>query len=77
MNRRTITLPDDLAARIDAAVAGGAARSVSGFMQDAVRHYLDLLTARRLATEAARLEPAEEVALARGDAPPGPWGRLA
>lgn len=89
MIRRTVTLPDDLAAQIEAAVAAGAARNVSRFVQEAARRYLDALRGAALAREAARLDPDEELAIAsrssdrRSDGPPpggqrrrSPWGRL-
>lgn len=80
MIRRTITLPDDLALAIEDAVAAGAARNVSRFLQQAARRHLEALGAEQMTTEARRLDPDEETAVARGvhevEARP-PWGRLA
>lgn len=78
MNRRTITLPDDLAAAVDACVEAGLAPNVSRFIQDAVRAHLREWGYLQVAAEAARLDPVEERGLT-GDATPGaspPWGRL-
>jgi Arc/MetJ-type ribon-helix-helix transcriptional regulator len=79
--RRTVSLPDDLAAAIDAAVAAGAAPNVSRFVAAAARRHLDALRAQRLAVEAGRLDPAEEAAMARRPVEPAaergaPWGRV-
>lgn len=78
MIRRTITLPEELAAAVDAAVEAGLAPNVSRFIQEAVRAHLRDWRHVRVAAEAARLDPAEEVRLATGGTPgaPAPWGRL-
>lgn len=79
MTRRTITLPDDLAAAVDALVAAGAARSVSRFFQDGARRHLMALEAERMAGQAELLDAEEETALARATRPArgrAPWGRL-
>jgi len=79
MIRRTITLPDALAAEIDAAVAAGGARNVSRFLQDAARRHLDARRDASLEEQARRLDPDEEIAIARGapaDRGQSPWGRL-
>lgn len=78
MIRRTITLPEDLAGAVDACVEAGLAPNVSRFIQEAVRAHLRDWQHVRLAAEAARLDPEEEVGLT-GDGAPGttaPWGRL-
>lgn len=78
MIRRTITLPEDLADAVDACVEAGLAPNVSRFIQEAVRAHLREWQHVRLATEATRLDLAEEVGLT-GDGTPGPtapWGRL-
>ncbi|MBI2168816.1 MAG: ribbon-helix-helix protein, CopG family [Actinobacteria bacterium] len=79
MLRRTITIPEALAAAIDELVRLGAVPSVSRFFQDAARVHLDGLKAERAAAEALLLDAAEEEALALGDAGEelrSPWGRL-
>lgn len=78
MIRRTITLPDELAAAVDAEVEAGTAPNVSRFIQVAVREHLEALRARRVADEAGLLDPDEEEALARpgGLGTSAPWGRL-
>ena len=77
--RRTVTMPAQLAAAIDAAVADGAEGSVSALLATAARRYLDQLTDDRITTHAARLDPDTELALIRraraGTAPAG-WERL-
>ena len=77
--RRTVTMPAQLAAAVDAAVADGAADSVSALLAAAARRYLDQLTADRIATHAARLDPDTELSLiraARAGAAPTGWERL-
>ena len=77
--RRTVTMPGQLAAAIDGAVADGAADSVSALLAIAARRYLDQLTDDRLTTHAARLDLDTELAIIRraraGTAPAG-WERL-
>jgi Arc/MetJ-type ribon-helix-helix transcriptional regulator len=77
--RRTVTMPAQLAAAIDAAVADGAADSVSALLATAARRYLDQLTDDRITTHAARLDPNTELAViraARNGAAPAGWERL-
>ena len=77
--RRTLTMPTQLAAAIDAAVADGAADSVSALLATAARRYLDQLTDDRITTHAAHLDPDTELALirrARAGVAPAGWGRL-
>lgn len=79
MQRRTVSLPDDVASEIDAFLAGGGAPSASSFFRDAARAYLATRAAEQMAAEAARLDVDEEVALARGSRRAkgrAPWGRL-
>ena len=76
--RRTVTMPAPLAAAVDAAVTDGAADSVSAFIAAAVRGHLDQLADDRMATQAAQLDPATELAVIDGARPgrqPG-WARL-
>lgn len=63
--RRTVTMPAQLAAGIDAAVADDAADSISALLATAARRYLDQLTDDRITTHAARLEPDTELAIIR------------
>jgi Arc/MetJ-type ribon-helix-helix transcriptional regulator len=77
--RRTVTMPARLAAAIDAAVAEGAADSVSALLATAARRYLDQLADDRITTHAARLDLDTELALirrARGGTAPAGWERL-
>ena len=77
--RRTVTMPAQLAAAIDAAVADGAADSVSALLATAARRYLDQLADDRITADAARLDPDTELALvrrARDGAAPAGWERL-
>ena len=79
MPRRTISLPDDLAAEIDDVLASGDAPNVSAFFRDAARRHLVALRSERMVVEAARLDADEETALARASRPRrgrAPWGRL-
>lgn len=76
MIRRTITLSDELASAVDAQVAAGEVSSVSAFVRDAVRNELRRRRDERVATEAAKLDADEEIALARGRDGGGPWRRL-
>ena len=76
--RRTVTMPAQLAAAVDAAVADGAADSVSALLATAVRRYLDQLADDRMTAQAARLDAETERALisrVRRDPQPG-WERL-
>ena len=67
--RRTVTMPAQLAVAIDAAVAGGAADSISALLATAARRYLDQLTDDRIATHAASLDPDTD---SRSSAAPAP-----
>ena len=76
--RRTVTMPAQLAAAVDAAVADGAADSVSALLATAVRRYLDQLADDRMTAQAAQLDAETERALinrVRDDPQPG-WERL-
>jgi Arc/MetJ-type ribon-helix-helix transcriptional regulator len=76
--RRTVTMPAQLAAAVDAAVADGAADSVSALLATAVRRYLDQLADDRMTAQAARLDAETERALTnrvRRDPQTG-WERL-
>ena len=76
--RRTVTMPAQLAAAVDAAVADGAADSVSALLATAVRRYLDQLADDRMTAQAARLDAEIERALinrVRDEPEPG-WERL-
>ena len=77
--RRTVTMPAQLAAAVDAAVADGAADSVSALLATAVRRYLDQLADDRMTAQAARLDAEMERALInrmRDDDPQPGWERL-
>ena len=77
--RRTVTMPAQLAAAIDAAVAAGTADSISALLATAARRYLEQLTDDRITAHAARLDPATEFAViraARTGAAPAGWERL-
>lgn len=73
MQRRTITIPDDVGARIDDLVGGGAFPSVSAFFQDAARSHLAALDGG-VKRSAATVHPAPRTP----EAAPrrSPWGRL-
>ncbi|HLG01205.1 MAG TPA: hypothetical protein VI916_12085 [Acidimicrobiia bacterium] len=67
MQRRTITLPDDLGAEIDRLVESGAVASVSRFFQDAARGHLANLSART---------PRSAASVRRRTPQRSPWRRL-
>lgn len=74
--RKTVTLPEEVAAAVDELVARGAAPSVSAFVQEALSHHVARVQSERMAAEAAHLDTEQEVALARGELPPPRWRRL-
>lgn len=77
MIRKTITLPAELAAELDAWVTAGAAPNLSRLLQQAAAEHVARLRRQRLATEAAKLDPSEETALAQRSSPPAaPWHRV-
>ncbi|MFI6361164.1 hypothetical protein ACIBG0_00295 [Nocardia sp. NPDC050630] len=54
MKRITISIPDDVAAKAEAAVSHGEASSVSAWFSDIARREPDWATAREIADELAR-----------------------
>ena len=64
MSRVTVTLPDWLLAEADAMLELSGQANRSRLVQAALRSYLREARDQRLAAEAAKLDPAEEEALA-------------
>jgi Arc/MetJ-type ribon-helix-helix transcriptional regulator len=64
MSRVTVSLPERLLAEADAMLAHSGQANRSRLFQAALRSYLLEVRDQRLAAEAAKLDPAEEEALA-------------